>query len=101
MAKADLELAVVKAQSGSRLTEDEMLELLDVDAGTLMTEHDLDLRQIEQVMVHRKCEAQRWMAQILMDGNSTLEESKIVLPIKRMTINELKRYVNKVSDDDM
>ena len=53
MAKADLELALVKAQSGSRLTEDEMLELLDVDAGTLMTEHDLDLRQIEQVMVHR------------------------------------------------
>jgi hypothetical protein len=100
MAKADLELAIIKAESGSRLNEDEMLELLDIDAGTLMHEYDLDLRQVEQVLVYRKCEAQRWMAQIIMDGSPMLEESKIA-STKRMTINELKRYISRVSDNSM
>lgn len=75
MAKADLEMALVKAQGRSPLTSEEMLELLGIDIGTLITEHDMDLYQAEEVMMWRKHEALRWTAQ-LMSFPEPIQESK-------------------------
>jgi len=75
MAKADLELAIVKAQSQSPLTSNEMLELLEVDFGTLLKEWDLDLYQAEGVLMWKKHEALRWSHR-LISWPEPLEESK-------------------------
>lgn len=75
MAKADLEMALVKAQGRSPLTSEEMLELLGIDIGTLITEHDMDLYQAEEVMMWRKHEALRWTAQ-LTSFPEPIQESK-------------------------
>ena len=75
MAKADLEMAVLKAQSSSPLTSTEMLELLEIDQSQLMLEFDLDLVQTEQVMMWRKYEALRWSNQ-LVSFPEPLKESK-------------------------
>ena len=64
MAKADLEMALVKAQGRSPLSSEEMLELLNMDIGTLLSEHGMDLYQAEEVMMWRKHEALRWSAQL-------------------------------------
>jgi len=64
MAKVDLEMAILKAQSSAPLTSNEMLELLEIDVGRLMTEFKLDLLQSEQVLMWRKHEALRWSAQL-------------------------------------
>ena len=50
MAKADLEMALVKSCGRSPLTPDELLELLNMDIGQLITNHDMDLYQAEEVM---------------------------------------------------
>lgn len=65
MAKADLEMAVLKAQTNAPLTSAEMLELLDVDVSRLMLEFDLDRVQCEQVLMWRKNEALRWTHQLV------------------------------------
>ncbi|MBK25133.1 MAG: hypothetical protein CME70_14140 [Halobacteriovorax sp.] len=76
MSKEDRELAVLKSQSRSPLNLDEMIELLDVDMGSLMVEYDLDLVQANQVMAWRKQEALRYQAQaVSWSAGSTIEES--------------------------
>ena len=77
MAKADLEMALVKAQGRSPLTSEEMLELLGIDIGTLITEHDMDLYQAEEVMMWRKHEALRWTAQLTSFPEPIQESKKI------------------------
>ena len=75
MAKVDLEMALVKAQGRSPLSSEEMLELLGLDIGTLLTEHGMDLYQAEEVMMWRKHEALRWIAQ-LTSFPEPIQESK-------------------------
>ena len=75
MAKADLEMALVKAQGRSPLSADEMLELLGIDIGTLLAEHGMDLYQAEEVMMWRKHEALRWSSQ-LVSYPEPLQETK-------------------------
>jgi len=88
MAKADLELAIVKAQSQSPLTSNEMLELLEIDAGTLLKEWDLDLYQAEGVLMWRKHEAQRWTHQ-LTSFPVPLEETR------QLSLKGLNRVINE------
>jgi hypothetical protein len=77
MAKADLEMALVKSQGRSPLTPDELLELMDVDIGQLITSHHMDLYQAEEVMMWRKHEALRYSAQLLsFPVAEKLDESK-------------------------
>ena len=77
MAKADLEMALVKSCGRSPLTPDELLELLNVDIGQLITNHDMDLYQAEEVMMWRKHEALRYSAHMASYPQSEkLEESK-------------------------
>ena len=76
MAKADLEMALVKAQGRSPLSPEEMLELLEIDIGTLITEHSLDLYQAEEVMMWRKHEALRYQHQFASYPPSELKEAK-------------------------
>ena len=77
MAKAELEMARVMAQGRSPLTSEEMLELLGIDIGTLITEHDMDLYQAEEVMMWRKHEALRWTAQLTSFPEPIQESKKI------------------------
>ena len=97
MAKADLEMALVKSQGRSPLTPDELLELMDVDIGQLITSHDMDLYQAEEVMMWRKHEALRYSAHIVSYPPAPLEESrkiskhqldKMILGSKRKVIKE-------------
>jgi hypothetical protein len=76
MAKADLEMALVKAQGRSPLSPEEMLELLMIDVGTLITEHSLDLYQAEEVMMWRKHEALRYQHQFVSYPPGELKEAK-------------------------
>lgn len=77
MAKADLEMALVKSCGRSPLTPDELLELLNVDIGQLITNHDMDLYQAEEVMMWRKHEALRYSAHLASyPQREKLEESK-------------------------
>ena len=75
MAKVDLEMALVKSCGRSPLTPDELLELLDMDIGQLITNHDMDLYQAEEVMMWRKHEALRYSAQ-LTSFPEPIQESK-------------------------
>ena len=86
MAKADLEMAVLKAQTSIPLNETEMLELLDVDFGLLLREFDLDLIQAEHVLMWKKHEALRWSAQ-LKSFPQPLEESK------NLSVRELNKII--------
>jgi len=99
MAKEVLELAVLKAQVHAPLSDDEILELLDVDMGMLMTEHDLDLIQAEQVMVWRKSEALRLQATITstpMSQRRRMEESRQRLRAGRpITMTQLRRIIRE------
>jgi len=90
MAKADLELAIVKAQSQSPLTSNEMLELLEVDFGSLLNEWDLDLYQAEGVLMWRKHEALRWSHQ-LTSFPVPLEESK------KLSLRKLNKLITEYS----
>jgi hypothetical protein len=92
MAKADLELAIVKAQSQSPLTSNEMLELLEVDVGTLLREWDMDLYQAEGVLMWRKHEALRWTHQ-LVSFPVPLEEAR------RLSLPGLNKIINEYSGD--
>ena len=77
MAKADLEMALVKSCGRSPLTPDELLELLNMDIGRLITNHDMDLYQAEEVMMWRKHEALRYSAQLTsFPEGERLEESR-------------------------
>ena len=77
MAKADLEMALVKSCGRSPLTPDELLELLNMDIGQLITNHDMDLYQAEEVMMWRKHEALRYSAHMASyPQGEKLEESK-------------------------
>ena len=77
MAKADLEMALVKSCGRSPLTPDELLELLNVDIGQLITNHNMDLYQAEEVMMWRKHEALRYSAHMASyPQGEKLEESK-------------------------
>ena len=97
MAKEVLELAVLKAQSHAHLSEDEMLELLDVDMGALLSEHGLDLVQAEQVMVWRKSEALRFQGQFSVQPLvATLDESRRRLRTGRpITVTQLRRIIRE------
>jgi len=75
MAKAHLEMALVKAQGRSPLSADELLELLMIDIGDLLTEHGMDLYQAEEVIMWRKHEALRWSHQ-LTSYPEPLQEAK-------------------------
>lgn len=90
MAKADLELAIVKAQSQSPLTSNEMLELLEVDVGTLLREWDLDLYQAEGVLMWKKHEALRWSHR-LISWPEPLEESK------KLSLQKLNNLITEYS----
>lgn len=86
MAKADLEMAVLKAQTSTPLNEVELLELLDVDFGLLLREFDLDLIQAEHVLMWKKHEALRYQAQ-LKSFPQPLEESK------SLSVRELNKII--------
>lgn len=88
MAKVDLELAIVKAQSRSPLTSNEMLELLEVDVGTLLREWDMDLYQAEDVLQWRKHEALRWQHQVTSWPEPLEESRQLSLPGLNKIINE-------------
>ena len=99
MAKEVLELAVLKAQTSLPLSDDEIIELLDVDTGLLMTEHGLDLIQAEHVMMWRKSEALRLQARITstpMSQRRRVEESRRRLKRnKPITITQLRRIIRE------
>ena len=79
MAKADLEMALVKSHCRSPLAPEELLELLDMDTGKLMTDHGMGLYQAEEVMTWCKHEAQRYSAQLSsFPQGEKLEESKVL-----------------------
>ena len=86
MAKADLEMAVLKAQTSTPLNEVELLELLDVDFGLLLREFDLDLIQAEHVLMWKKHESLRYQAQ-LKSFPQPLEESK------SLSVRELNKII--------
>ena len=88
MAKADLEMAVLKAQSSAPLTSTEMLELLDVDLGRLMLEFDLDRIQSEQVLMWRKHEALRWSHQVISFPEPIQESKKLSIRSLNKMIKE-------------
>ena len=59
------------------MTPDELLELLNMDIGQLITNHDMDLYQAEEVMMWRKHEALRYSAQLTsFPEGERLEESR-------------------------
>ena len=99
MAKEVLELAILKAQVSAPLSDDEIIELLDVDMGLLMTEHDLDLIQAEQVMVWRKSEALRLQATTTstpMSQHRRMEESRRRLRTGQpITMTQLRRIIRE------
>ncbi len=77
MAKVDLEMALVKSCGRSPLTPEELLELLNMDIGQLITNHDMDLYQAEEVMMWRKHEALRYSAQFVsFPEGERLDESR-------------------------
>ena len=77
MAKAHLEMALVKAQGRSPLSADELLELLMIDIGDLLTEHGMDLYQAEEVIMWRKHEALRWSHQLVSFPEPIQEAKKL------------------------
>jgi hypothetical protein len=88
MAKVDLEMALVKAQGRSPLSVNEMLELLGIDIGTLLAEHDMDLYQAEEIMMWRKHEALRWHHQLVsFPAQEPMKESK------KLSIKSLNRLI--------
>ena len=96
MAKADLEMALVKAQGRSPLSVDEMLELLGIDIGTLLTEHGMDLYQAEEVMMWRKHEALRWTAQLASFPEPIQESKKLsVRALNKMILGGKKRIIKE------
>ncbi len=99
MPKEVLELAVLKAQVSAPLSNDEIFELLDVDMGLLMTEHDLDLIQAEQVMVWRKSEALRLQHMTVstpMADHRRMEESRHRLRRGQpITMSQLRRIIRE------
>jgi len=96
MAKADLEMALVKAQGRSPLTADEMLELLGIDVGTLLTEHGMDLYQAEEVLMWRKHEALRWTAQLTSFPEPIQESKKLsVRALNKMILGGKKRVIKE------
>ena len=99
MAKEILELAVLKAQVNAPLSNDEIIELLDVDMGLLMTEHDLDLIQAENVMAWRKSEAlrlQHTMVSTSMASHRRMEESRHRIKRKQpVTITQLRQIIRE------
>ncbi len=88
MAKADLEMALVKSCGRSPLTPEELLELLGIDIGTLITEHNMDLYQAEEVMMWRKHEALRYSAQLV-----SFPEGEKLNESKKLSIRDLNKMI--------
>jgi len=98
MAKEVLELAVLKAQVSAQLSNDEIMELLDIDMGALMSEHGLDLMQAEQVMVWRKQEALRLQHELVSSTMAThrqLEESVNSVTGNQLTRDRLRELIKE------
>tara|TARA_S200000501_G_C20525729_1_gene613343 strand:+ start:224 stop:514 length:291 start_codon:yes stop_codon:yes gene_type:complete len=95
MAKADLEMAVLKAQCCSPLSTTEMLELLDVDQGRLIREFDLDLVQSQQVMTWRKHEALRWGHQLISYPEPLAESKRSRRHSKKLSIKGLNKIIRE------
>jgi len=65
MSKEDRDIAVLKCIDKTPLTTNEVLEMIDVEAKTLLDEYGLDHGQLEQVLSFRKQEVARWSMQLM------------------------------------
>jgi len=96
MAKAHLEMALVKAQGRSPLSADELLELLMIDIGDLLTEHGMDLYQAEEVIMWRKHEALRWSHQLVSFPEPIQEAKKLsIRGLNKMILSGKKRVIKE------
>lgn len=91
MAKVDLELALVKAQGRSPLTPDELSELLNVDLGQLLTAHNMDLYQAEQVLMWCKHESLRHSKQLISFPPRGEEKEGLAEKLKESRTGEVVR----------
>ena len=102
-AKADLELAVIKALNSARLTVDEIDSLKDLSTRDLLADHGLDRVLANRVLGHVKSEEYRTNAQNLEtpveDFSSSLTSLTRSFPInegRRLSVSGLNRLIRRV-----
>jgi len=107
-AKADLDLAVVKAIARKPLTVSEVHELNDMSVRDLMAEHDLDYVLAERVSKHTQHEMLRLQAQDqftpMEDANfgftSLTRSNPITQKPLKLSESSLRKLVRKMVDEE-
>ena len=102
-AKADLELAVIKALNSARLTVDEIDSLKDLSTRDLLVDHGLDRVMADRVLAHVTSEEYRTNAQNLEspveDYSSAATSLTRSFPInegQRLSVKGLNRLIRRM-----
>ena len=106
-AKADLELAVIKALNSAQLTVDEINSLKNLSIRDLLVDHDLDHVLANRVLGHLRSEEYRMNAQNLEtpieDYSSTTTSLRRSWPINEgnhLSVRELNQLIHRMISEE-
>ena len=106
-AKADLELAIIKALNSAQLTVDEINSLKNLSIRDLLVDHDLDHVLANRVLGHLRSEEYRMNAQNLEtpieDYSSTTTSLRRSWPINEgnhLSVRELNQLIHRMISEE-